>query len=47
VWGKPVATHELHRRVEPRHLSDAELIALAASAVATSGDEGDVEQPLH
>ena len=43
-WGKPMQSHELHHHLEPRHLSDDELIALAATAtVVTIGE--DVEQP--
>jgi hypothetical protein len=42
AWGKPVATHELHHHLEPRHLSDDELTVLAASgAVAASADDQD------
>ena len=44
AWGRPVQSHELHHHLEPQHLSDDELIALAATAVAI-GDEGDPEQP--
>jgi hypothetical protein len=44
AWGKPVATHELRHHIEPRHLSDDELIALATTAtVVTIGE--DTEQP--
>jgi hypothetical protein len=46
AWGKPVATHELRHHIEPRHLTDAELITLAATGIATS-DAGDPEPSLH
>jgi hypothetical protein len=35
-WGRPTQSHELRHHIEPRHLTDAELIAIAATAVVTS-----------
>jgi len=43
-WGKPMQSHELHHHLEPRYLSDDELIALAATATVAAIGE-DVEQP--
>lgn len=45
-WGKPSQTVDLNHRIEPRHLTDAELITLAATGIATS-DAGDPEPSLH
>ena len=43
-WGKPVQSHELHHHLEPQHMTDAELIALAATAAVSTGDEDDTER---
>ena len=45
-WGRPTQSHELRHHIEPRHLTDAELIAIAATGIATS-DPGDPEPSLH
>ena len=44
-WGRPVQSHELHHHLEPQHMTDAELIALAATAAVSTGDEDDPERP--
>ena len=44
-WGRPVQSHELHHHLEPQHMTDAELIALAATAAVATGDEDDPERP--
>ena len=47
-WGKPMQSHELHHHLEPRHLSDDELIALAATAtVVTIGEDVEQSTPLN
>jgi hypothetical protein len=41
-WGKPMQSHELRHHLEPRLLSDDELIALAATAaVVTIGEDAE------
>jgi len=48
AWGRPVQSHELHHHLEARHLTDAELIAIAAEGEAIAPDsEGPETQPLH
>jgi hypothetical protein len=44
-WGKPMQSHELHHHLEPRHLSDDELVALAAEGVAAAAASENPEQP--
>jgi hypothetical protein len=45
AWGRPVQSHELHHHLEPQHMTDAELIALAATAAVSTADEDDPERP--
>jgi uncharacterized protein DUF5681 len=48
AWGRPVQSHELHHHLEAQHLTDAELIAIAAAGAAIApGSEGPETQPLH
>ena len=46
-FGRPVQAHEITHHVDARHLTDAELTALAAAGMAAADGEDDLSPPIH